>query len=173
MKIRLDRVVDEPFEWQETLEIARGELDRPEIADLGKVECQGRISPLAEGYLLEASLSHHAAFRCMRCLDDFEMPGSSQVSLLIEIRRSDEHLAEEIELEEEDLGVLIVAQPELEVRPILIEQLHLDIPMKPLCRDDCAGLCASCGKNLNTEACDCKTEIDPRWKALQKLQPDS
>lgn len=170
MKIRLDRVVDEPFEWQETLEFARGELDRPEIVDLGKVECQGRISPLAEGYLFEASLAHCATFRCMRCLDEFERPVSSETSLLIEIRRQDQEIAEEIELEEEDLGILVLDKPELETRPILTEQLHLDIPMKPLCREDCAGLCAGCGANLNIASCSCKAETDPRWKALEELK---
>jgi DUF177 domain-containing protein len=170
MKIRLDRVVDEPFEWQETLEFTRGELDRQEVVDLGKVECQGRVSPLAEGYLFEASLSHRATFRCMRCLDDFERPVSSEVSLLIEVRRQNETIAEEIELEEADLGVLVLEQPELETRPILTEQLHLDIPMKPLCREDCAGLCAGCGTNLNTGSCSCKAESDPRWRALEELK---
>jgi len=170
MKIRLDRVVDEPFEWQETLEFVPGELDRQEVVDLGAVECEGRIGPLAEGYHFEASLSHRATFRCMRCLESFEMPVSSKVSLLIEIRGQDEAMAEEIELEEEDLGVLILKQPELDPRPILTEQLSLDMPMKPLCREDCAGLCCRCGKNLNTGSCRCKAEADPRWKALEELK---
>jgi uncharacterized protein len=44
------------------------------------------------------------------------------------------------------------------------------IPMKPLCRDDCAGLCPSCGQNLNEGACGCpKGQVDPRWSALTKL----
>lgn len=173
MKIRLDRVIDEPFEWRETLAFAPGELDRQEIVDFGEVECQGRICPLVEGYHFETSLAHHATLRCMRCLVSFEMPVSSEVSLLIEIRGRDEATTEEIELAEEDLGLLILDRPEFDTRPILIEQLHLDIPMKPLCREDCAGLCAGCGKNLNTGRCRCKAHVDPRWKALEelKLQP--
>lgn len=170
MKIRLDHVIDEPFEWRERLEFAPGELDRQEIVDFGEVECQGRICPLAEGYHFETSIAHHATFRCMRCLDSFERPLSSEVSLLIEIRKPDSTTAEEIELEEKDLGVLILDRPELDTRPILIEQLHLDIPMKPLCREDCAGLCAGCGENLNTGPCHCKPDVDPRWKALEELK---
>ena len=46
----------------------------------------------------------------------------------------------------------------------------MGIPMKPLCRDDCAGLCSSCGANLNLSKCDCPSEtIDPRWLELAKL----
>ncbi|MFC1897536.1 DUF177 domain-containing protein [Chloroflexota bacterium] len=46
----------------------------------------------------------------------------------------------------------------------------LAIPMKPLCRGDCAGLCSTCGHNLNQGPCDCSPqEIDPRWSELNKL----
>ena len=45
----------------------------------------------------------------------------------------------------------------------------LTSPMKPLCKDDCAGLCPVCGRNLK-EQCDCRAEaIDPRWSKLAKL----
>ena len=46
----------------------------------------------------------------------------------------------------------------------------LAIPMKPLCKEECAGLCPGCGQNLNQETCDCPAqEIDPRWSELTKL----
>ena len=47
------------------------------------------------------------------------------------------------------------------------------LPMKPLCREECAGLCPTCGKNLNTGPCDCPAnEIDPRWAKLLKLKSE-
>jgi uncharacterized protein len=46
----------------------------------------------------------------------------------------------------------------------------LAVPMKPLCRKECAGLCPNCGKNLNQGPCDCPAQnIDPRWSKLTKL----
>jgi uncharacterized protein len=46
----------------------------------------------------------------------------------------------------------------------------LTLPMKPLCREDCAGLCSSCGHNLNQGPCDCQPQIvDPRWSKLKEL----
>ena len=46
----------------------------------------------------------------------------------------------------------------------------LAIPIKPLCKEECAGLCPSCGHNLNQETCDCPAqEVDPRWSELTKL----
>ena len=44
------------------------------------------------------------------------------------------------------------------------------IPMKPLCREDCAGLCPGCGSNLNQGPCGCPpVEADPRWSVLSKM----
>jgi uncharacterized protein len=60
---------------------------------------------------------------------------------------------------------------EVDLRPLLIEQIQLNVPMKPLCRPDCAGICPTCGANLNAGSCGCATEeVDPRWKALEALK---
>lgn len=49
----------------------------------------------------------------------------------------------------------------------------LDLPLAPLCDDDCAGLCPTCGVNRNTSPCDCAAEsTDPRWAALADLRFD-
>jgi uncharacterized protein len=51
------------------------------------------------------------------------------------------------------------------------EQFYLALPMKPLCRADCKGLCPMCGTNLNRGTCDCKREWkDPRLSALKELR---
>ena len=51
------------------------------------------------------------------------------------------------------------------------ERIQMAIPMKPLCREDCLGLCAQCCADRNVSPCDCAVEfIDPRWKALELLK---
>ncbi len=168
MKIRLDRVVDEPFTWQETLKLSGGELDHPEVLDFGEIACRGVVRPIVSDFLLEASLSYTQILRCMRCLEGFETPAASDVGLLVQLREPQEE--EEVELGEEDLEILFLQEPQLDTRPILVEQVHLEVPMKPLCRKDCAGLCAACGKNLNRGRCDCQPVSDPRWSALASLK---
>ena len=55
---------------------------------------------------------------------------------------------------------------------MLREQVILDAPMQPLCREDCRGLCPQCGTNLNTDACACAPAWeDPRLAALKALRP--
>ena len=54
------------------------------------------------------------------------------------------------------------------------EQFYLALPMKPLCREDCKGLCAQCGTNLNTGTCDCAPVWeDPRLAALKAIRGKS
>ena len=176
MKIRLDQV-DEPFVWQETLKVSSQELNIPELVDLETVECRGKISPMAESYLLRAALSYDHALQCMRCLKPVSVTTSSDLDLILEVgdsspRKGDQQKApeQELELEQDDLGLLRLDDAILDTRPLIIEQVHLSIPMKPLCKDDCAGLCAECGTDLNSGPCDCNTVTDPRWQALASLK---
>jgi uncharacterized protein len=60
---------------------------------------------------------------------------------------------------------------ELDLRPILRERVILAVPDYPVCREDCRGLCPSCGANLNETDCNCAVaESDARWGPLLKLQ---
>ncbi len=55
----------------------------------------------------------------------------------------------------------------LDLTDVVREYLLLSAPMKPLCRDDCAGMCMACGANLNEASCECdKNAVDPRWTPL-------
>lgn len=73
------------------------------------------------------------------------------------------------ELLEEDLGVVALAEPLLDTRPVVVEQIHLGIPMKPLCREDCQGLCGQCGADLNEGPCSCAPAGDLRLAKLAAL----
>ena len=58
-----------------------------------------------------------------------------------------------------------------DLEQLMREQFYLALPMKPLCREDCQGLCVVCGANLNRATCDCKLEWDdPRLAALKELK---
>jgi uncharacterized protein len=53
----------------------------------------------------------------------------------------------------------------------LREQVLLALPLKTICREDCKGLCAHCGKNLNEVQCSCVDAVeDPRWSALKEIR---
>jgi uncharacterized protein len=60
----------------------------------------------------------------------------------------------------------------LDLEPIVHDACILELPLAPLCREGCAGLCPQCGANRNTERCDCRALRDPRFAALSLLETD-
>jgi uncharacterized protein len=63
---------------------------------------------------------------------------------------------------------------QIDLAPIVREYVLLDLPEHPLCRPDCAGICAQCGADRNVTSCDCEQPTsDPRWSALEGLQLDA
>jgi uncharacterized protein len=61
---------------------------------------------------------------------------------------------------------------ELDLEPLARDGVLLELPLAPLCREDCAGLCPTCGANRNTESCECAPPTDVRWAVLDALRDD-
>ena len=170
MQIWLDQVRDEPFNWDETQSVSPEALNRPELLDLGPVSWRGQVIYADPGYFLRARLSYEQTLSCNRCLKPIVEPVKSDVELMILVEPGPESGGEHA-LHERDLGILYLQNELLETDPILIEQLQLNIPMKPLCREDCQGLCPVCGADRNAGACSCEeSSPDPRWAALAALK---
>lgn len=174
MRIWLDQVREEPIHWDETEKVAPQELDRPELVELSPVHWKGQVIHVDPDFFLRAHLSYEQTLNCNRCLAPIHEPVDSDVELMIRVESPGKGPAAhggEHELKEDDFGTLYVEDEVLETRPILIEQLQLNIPMKPLCTPDCKGLCPTCGIDRNTGSCDCAEETgDPRWAALATLR---
>jgi uncharacterized protein len=107
---------------------------------------------------------------CSRCLDPFTVPIDAKFDVLF-LPATENTGSDEREVGEEDLGVSFYKEDTIDLGEVMREQFYLALPMKPLCREDCGGLCPVCGKNRNRESCDCQTEwVDPRFDALRKLK---
>lgn len=187
MLIELDPVRREPFHWQETREVSPATLERPELVGLGEIDWRGKVVFTDPGFFLTGHLGYDQSLICTRCLTSFTDSVEADVELLLLVeerphgreageedgRREGEagSTAEEVELEEEDLGVLTLTEETFDTDPILFEQLQLNIPMKPLCRLECKGLCPICGADRNEEECSCTDQTtDPRWQVLAGLK---
>jgi uncharacterized protein len=76
----------------------------------------------------------------------------------------------ELEIEDEDLATAYYREGLLDLIDLLREQFQLALPMKPLCTEDCRGLCPECGTNLNRVDCGCAPKWeDPRLAPLKGL----
>jgi uncharacterized protein len=77
----------------------------------------------------------------------------------------------EREVAEEDLETSYYRDDQIDLNELMREQFYLALPMKPLCREDCRGLCPQCGTNLNLGGCECDTGWhDPRLAPLKDLK---
>jgi uncharacterized protein len=132
------------------------------------------VSYVDPGYLLRSELEYERTLVCDRCLEEFAEQIEDELTMVI-VRRSGEaqeaaaSAGAEIELEEEDLDVSIVDGDELDTEPLVRENVLLNVPMKPLCSPDCAGLCPECGQK-KADGCDCAGPVDNRWHALAALR---
>jgi len=109
---------------------------------------------------------------CSRCLEPFTLPVDQSFDL-----RYQPHVENtgdgERAIEEDDLTTAFYENDAIDLGQLMREQFFLALPMKPLCRDDCRGLCPNCGINWNNGACDCKQGWeDPRLAALKTLTVD-
>ena len=78
---------------------------------------------------------------------------------------------EESAIEEDDLETSYYRDEVIDLDELMREQFYLALPMKPLCREDCRGLCPQCGVNLNSGTCDCVAEWkDPRLAPLEAMK---
>ncbi len=170
MLIQLEQIGEEPFHWEESPSISVDSLGRSELVGVGGVSWSGRVVRDLAGYRLEARLSYQQTLTCTRCLAPVTRPVEDEIELAIEASASEPMLGEH-ELRSSDFKTLFLEGDELDTTPILMEQLQLNIPMKPLCREDCAGLCPQCGADRNQAPCACAgSDVDPRWQALERFR---
>lgn len=107
---------------------------------------------------------------CSRCLETFTLPVSTDFDLRY-VPRTENVGEGEREVEEDDLTTSFYENDQIDLGQLITEQFQLALPMKPLCSETCRGLCAYCGTNLNTAACQCDTKWeDPRLAALKQLK---
>jgi DUF177 domain-containing protein len=104
---------------------------------------------------------------CSRCLSEFTGPLTSGFTIFY-TRSDDGQPEDEVELGEEDLVSVTYSGDEIDFTGEIAEQILLGLPYKPLCSDDCKGLCVTCGADLNTAACRCsETNVSMAFSPLK------
>lgn len=106
--------------------------------------------------------------QCARCVEAYTFVLEKEFSLVL-LPRPD--IPGERELNEEDLDLSFYKGDEVDLSPLIREQLLLALPTRPLCQDTCKGLCPQCGANLNLQTCQCTPSVeDPRLAILRNLK---
>lgn len=117
-----------------------------------------RAESVVEGILVTGRVHGTGSYKCARCLVDLSEDLSVELCELF-VAPGHEQAADEDSYR--------VSGKEIHLEPMLRDALVLELPLNPVCREDCLGMCSGCGKNLNETECICtQDEIDPRWAGL-------
>lgn len=108
--------------------------------------------------------------RCSRCLRSYSFPLNKDFDFVLSPDPSKSGRKVE-ELKREDLGLSYYSSDEINLAPLIREQVLLALPTRPLCKENCRGLCGGCWVNLNDESCVCMTSTaDPRMAIFRTLK---
>lgn len=124
------------------------------------------VERAGETVFVRGALTARVPLACGRCLEPYEVTVHPAVDA--RFVPSPATRGEERELGVDELETDVYRNGELDLTALLETETTLALPMKPLCREGCQGLCPVCGGNRNVTACACEPRVaDPRWTALK------
>ena len=132
------------------------------------VTVRGRLSGAGDGrYYFTGEFEGMAIGECTRCLTQVPVRAGDSIQCLFV--SSDEDGLDD----DPDVFLLDTKSRTIDVRPAVREGWILAVPPFVLCREDCKGLCPTCGVDRNVTACSCASDGDARWAALRERPTDS
>jgi DUF177 domain-containing protein len=145
-------------------------IESPEIQVLGQVWVGLEAEKHGGEVRVRGRFTAEIQLPCARCLESVTVPLAAEFDQFYHSHK-DRRLTGEIELQENDTEIAFYFGDFIEVSDIIREQILLGLPMKPICREDCKGLCLYCGRNRNLDACNCHSLfVDPRFAQLLKMK---
>lgn len=170
MIIDIDRLPEEGLNVSQDFEYFSADLVEEDAVFLEPVHAEALVRRVGDEVFIKGRIKSCLSFVCSRCLVPFEFPIDSPFDLV--------YLPEELEvlkdeLEAEDIDTAFFPDRRIDLKEVVLEQLNLTFPVKPLCSRDCQGLCPVCGKIIKSGRCSCITEeSDPRLEKLKTFLKD-
>jgi uncharacterized protein len=163
MKVQVSDITDEglDLEFQETVKVS--------LPLLSPVKARLRFEKVGSEVLAQGEVTTRMELQCSRCLRNFPRDMDMNINVVYhpveELRGEEKH-----EVREDELDMGFYKDDELDIQDLVMEQILLNIPMKPLCSESCRGICPKCGADMNVNPCRCEQkETDPRLAVLKKL----
>jgi uncharacterized protein len=172
-RFSVSQLLQEPTGATRHYELDDARLVVDETLRIQPVKGHVRLTRTPKGVLADVKVHGNAELECSRCLTRFEQP--------LSLAFSEEYFQTvvvntgvRLPPPDEDDAFLIDDTHRLDLADALREYALLEAPTAPRCREDCKGLCPTCGTNLNEGSCDCQPDtVDERLAALSKLLNDS
>jgi uncharacterized protein len=167
--INVSTLLQEPVGHERRYQVVAEAVDVPEAGFHQQIDGSLRLIRSERGVLVSADLDlAPVTVACARCLEPFETP--------IAIAFDEEYVLDHdpitgrrVEVDPDEFR--IDARRHLDLSEAVRQYEESALPLRPLCRPDCQGLCPRCGHHLNTGPCACDAAaVDDRWSALARLQ---
>ncbi|HKR65568.1 MAG TPA: DUF177 domain-containing protein [Thermoanaerobaculia bacterium] len=165
-----------PQTYHASFDIPASEVSREEVTNVGNVAIHATADQgdLEGEYIADGTVSFTADLECARCVEAYPFANTSAFHVRFRPRPEASVENEEVEItDKEELDVEFYSERSVPLRDLALEQIQLSIPMKPLCDENCLGLCPTCGANRMRQTCSCgETITDERWGALKSIREE-
>ena len=113
-------------------------------------------------FRFKISVGTEAVFSCDRCLENYKSNFNETIEQLYQLGHSD--------LDSDEIEILPENSKEIDISRAIQDAFILNRPIQLICREDCKGLCVTCGINMNNKSCNChEKDVDPRFEKLKSL----
>ena len=151
-----------------------GELDLGASAGLwegpASVRAVMHLQRSGRGVVIGGTFASDISLVCSRCLEPFPFQAEDRFDVYCQVR-SQHPSGDEHERDEDEMDVTYLEEGRINTDHLLRENILLSLPVQPICREDCRGLCPQCGANRNLGPCGCQVPPgDPRLLGLRKLR---
>ena len=170
MIIDIDKLPKDGLELCRNFDYPSLDLIEEEAVFLHPVHAEVSIKRVGDEVWVKGRIKTVLSFVCGRCLTPYEFPVDSNFDLVF--LPEERHELKE-EFDDEDVDRLFYQSRRIDIREVILEQLNLTFPVRPLCSPSCEGLCAVCGKIRREGNCGCQLkESDLRLEPLKILKKD-
>ncbi len=160
MIISVNKISDKGYALNDSIDLDNSHLIEEGSFFLESVDYQVLLKRQDQRIQAQGNIQTAISLVCVRCLEQFELKIHSRFDIILFPKELVE--PHSTALDEDDLEYIFFENDQIDLEKILVEQVNLFIPFKPVCRADCKGICPGCGANLNRGACPCdqaKNEI--------------
>ena len=161
MQLNLNDIVGRPGAKKPfSFSLDLGDISFPFVSELkSPFSVTGEVANIAGALTLSATVPVDMVCSCDRCMSAIPVQRDLPVTA---------YLAEEL-ADADNPDIFLIEEGAIDLREVFTTAFVLHLDSKIICREDCLGLCITCGANLNDGPCACAPEPDPRLAALQQL----
>jgi len=161
LRLNVGFIVTQTIGFSRSFDFDYPQIQLPPDLILRDLKGSAEVVRTPQGLLVKVKMNAKITAECVRCLSDFDQSLDVDCSELYASNRKNVT----------ESGLLLPEDGKIDLAPLLREFMFLEVPIQPLCRPDCKGLCPECGENLNDNICNHPTTNgDSRFDVLKALR---